>query len=330
MRTSHKGNPLNQDVEFYTRELSTFIPDRIFDAHAHLNHPSFLKNKVPGLPDAIDYDEYLSYMSWLFSDRDVSALFISYADKAENIGASNEWTSINVARDRTFRGLFFIKPDDDPEWVRGEVHRLGLHGLKCYHSYAPVTPTWEADIPDYLPERLVRIADEEHWIITLHMVKARAVADPSNIYWIRTYCEKYPNMRLILAHSARGFQPNHNLEGLRELIGLNNLYFDTSANCESNAHAAIIRIIGHDKLMYGSDGLGVSHSRGKSIAVNDTFLWLYEESSVWDEKHTKIEPVLIGLENLCSLRWACWAEKLNDKQVEDIFWYNAAKLFDIN
>ena len=331
MRTIHNGNLLNQDAEFYKRELSAFIPDRIFDAHAHLNHPSFLKNKVPGLPDAIGCDEYLSYMSWLFPDRDLSALFLSYTDKADKVSASNEWTSVNAARDGTFRGLFFIKPDDDPEWVRSEVRRLGLHGLKCYHSYAPVTPTWEADIPQYLPEGLVRIADDEHWIITLHMVKARSVADPSNIHWIRTYCEKYPNMRLILAHSARGFQPNHNLEGLPQLIGLNNLYFDSSANCESNAHAAIIRIVGHDKLMYGSDGLIVSHLRGRSVAVADSFLWLYEDTPVWgDAKHKKIKPILIGLEHLGSLKWACWAEKLSDRQVEDIFWNNAAKLFDIN
>ncbi|MDP7637609.1 MAG: hypothetical protein QF577_08690, partial [Phycisphaerae bacterium] len=108
---------------------------------------------------------------------------------------------------------------DDPEWVRQEVKRLGLHGFKCYHLFAATSPTWEADIPAYLPEPLVKVADDEGWGITLHLVKARAVADPSNIQWIRRYCENYPNMTLILAHSARGFQPAHNLEGLPQLVG---------------------------------------------------------------------------------------------------------------
>ena len=58
----------------------------------------------------------------------------------------------------------------------------------------------------------------------------RAVADPSNIHWIRHYCTTYPQIKLILAHSARGFQPAHNLEGLTQLADLDNLYFDTSAN----------------------------------------------------------------------------------------------------
>ena len=43
-----------------------------------------------------------------------------------------------------------------------------------------------------------------------------------------------------------------------------------------------------------------------------------------------IKPVLVGLEHLRSLKWACWSERLSDSAVEDIFWNNAAKLFNLN
>ena len=95
------------------------------------------------------------------------------------------------------------------------------------------------------------------------------------------------------------------------------------------AHQAIMRIIGHDKLMYGSD-LPVSHQRGRSLSAADAFVWLDEESPVWGEKHTKIEPVLVGLEHLRSVKWACWSEHLTDSQVEDIFWNNSARLLGVN
>ena len=78
--------------------------------------------------------------------------------------------------------------------MREEVRRSGACGLKCYHTMATTQPTWEADIPAYLPEELVSVAHEESLVITLHMVKQRALADPSNQHWIRTYCEKYPEM----------------------------------------------------------------------------------------------------------------------------------------
>ena len=166
-------------------------------------------------------------------------------------------------------------------------------------------------------------------MITLHMVKSRAVADPANIHWIRHYCEKYPHMRLILAHSARGFQPAHNLEGLPQLMGLENLYFDCSANCEPIAHQSILRIMGHKRLLYGTD-CPVCFYRGRSVAAGDTFLWLYGDTPVWEEKHTPIQPVLIGLEHLRSLKWACWSERVSDRAVEDIFWNNAADLLGID
>ena len=194
---------------------------------------------------------------------------------------------------------------------------------------AATKPTWDAEIPDFLPEQHVRIAHEEKLVITLHMVRQRALADPSNQHWIRYYCEHYPDMRLILAHSARGFQPAHNLEGLARLADLDNLYYDTSANCEPIAHQAIIRLCGHHKLMYGTD-LPVSHSRGRSLSAADAFLWLHADTPVWEENHLTIQPVLLGLEHLRSIKWACWSEKLSDGQVEDLFWNNAARLFAVS
>jgi glutamate-1-semialdehyde 2,1-aminomutase len=319
-----------EDSEFFARELATFLPDRVFDAHTHLWQQRFVPWSISGAPPDIGYSEYLQLMQDLHPERRAAALFIPAVntDETGSFTAQNEWVAQHAANPDC-RGIFFIRPGDDPEWVRQEVRRMGLHGLKCYHTMAPVQPTWEAAIPDCLPEQLVRVAHEEGWVITLHMVRSRAVADPVNIHWIRHYCEQYPNMRLILAHSARGFQPAHNMEGLPQLVGLDNLYFDTSANCEPIAHQAILRYFGHQKLMYGTD-LPVCHERGRSVGTADAFLWLGENTPVWGAKHLTIKPVLTGLEHLRSVKWACWAEQLNDSAVEDIFWNNAARLFDLS
>jgi len=328
--TSHSTQARAVDREFFERELASFLPDRIFDAHTHLWRHDCVPWSVGNAAEDLGYSQYMSSIDELHTGRETKALFIPFVT-VESRGkslAANEWIADQIAGDADCRGLFFIRPEDDPEWVREQVRRLGMHGLKCYHTMCSKQPTWEADIEDFLPEAMVHVADEEGWVITLHMVKSRAVADPANIACIRRYCEKYPNMKLILAHSARGFQPAHNLEGLPHLTGLDNLYFDTSANCEPIAHQSIMRIIGHDKLMYGSD-LPVSHSRGRSLSAADSFLWLYEETPVWGEKHAAVEPVLVGLEHLRSLKWACWSERLTDSQIEDVFWNNAARLLSV-
>ncbi len=318
------------DREFFDRELASFLPDKVFDAHCHLWLEGETHFRVPDFRGSVGYDEYVRLMSDIHGGRRTAALFLGFADPArpEGMARMNAFVAEQMARDPSCRGEFFVRPEDDPEWVRQEVRRLHLHGLKCYHTFASIKPTWEASIPDYLPEPLVKVAHEEGWVITLHMVRSRACADADNLHWIRRYCETYPGMRLILAHSARGFQPAHNLEGLPRLKGLENLYFDSSANCEPIAHQAIIRILGHRRLMYGSD-LPVSHFRGRSVAAADSFFFIDQETPVWQAKQLAIEPVLLGLEHLRSLKWACWSERLDDDAVEDIFWNNAARLLAV-
>ena len=322
------------DRDFFYRELDSFVPDRVYDAHLHLWNPDHFIVSQPTVPKTLGYEEYIDCLDILHPGRTLSALFVPWpypakdgpSDNKNHCRRANEWVGKQVAKDPKCRGLFSNKPGDDPEWLRQEVKRLGLHGLKCYHTWASVPTTWEADIPDYLPEEHVRVAHQEGWVILLHMVKTRAVADPSNIHWIRYYCEKYPGMKLILAHSARGHQPSHNFEGLPKLRGLNNLYFEASSICEPTAHQMVLRLFGHERFLYGTDFTGES---GRSVGVSDSFLWLFDNSPVWKEKHTTIEPVLVCLEVLRALKWACWAEHVKEGEIEDIFWNNAVDLLEI-
>ncbi len=324
-----------EDIDFFERELDSFIPDRFFDAHCHLwkkddsgRGPGY---EFPeGVPSTVTAGQAKEIVEQMHNRKCIGMLLIGMplAALCPSVEYVNSWTAENLSGLGNCRGLFCVKPDDDPEWVRQQVGNLGFCGLKPYHLWSSKKPTWEADIPDYLPAHLMKVANEEGWVITLHMVKSNALANPSNIHWIRQYCEKYPNVKLVLAHSARGFQPAFNLKGLPELTGLDNLYFDTSANCESVAHEAIIKIIGPDKLLYGTDFF-VSHHRGKCFSVADSFIWVLESAPVWKDIHQQVKPVLAGLESLRSLKWACWSAGLGDRQVEDIFYRNAAKVFDI-
>lgn len=315
-----------EDIEFFERELASFVPDKVFDAHAHMWHPA--QSGSANEPTVRDYDQYLQLMADIHPGCVTGALLIPFPVKREALADVNEWTASNATAHADCRCLMVVTPDDDPEWVRQEVNRLGACGLKCYHTYSSATPTWHAHIPDYLPEQLVKVTDEEGWVITLHMVRDRSTADPDNIRWIRHYCERYPNMKLILAHLGRSLNPSHGLEGLPQLTGLGNLYFDTSAGFEATSVQAVLRTMGHERLMYGTD-CPVSHGRGRCLAAADSFVWLRHNTPVWEQPQAKIKPVLAGLEHLRTLKWAFWSERLSDSAVEDVFYNNAAKLLGV-
>ncbi len=82
----------------------------------------------------------------------------------------------------------------------------------------------------------------------------------------------------------------------------------------------------HDRLLYGSN-FHISHLRGRWIAIGESFHWLYANETSLNEKHTNLMPVLIRLESLRSVILAIHRLRLNDGQIEDLFYGNAARLF---
>ena len=326
------------DRDFVARHVEPYLPDRVFDAHAHLfSLKHYPAGNVPAhLNDApvdLGIEQYREYSEWLHPNGRVKGgLFFGLAfqgDRAANDHFVADEVRKGQAAGFAARGQMLIAPEMDAEYVREQVRRYQFVGLKPYHLMAKTEgPTFLAPIEDYLSEAHVRVAHEEGLTITLHMVRDRALADPVNQATIRRYCTDYPNMRLILAHAARGFNPWHTIEGIHSLEGLHNVWCDTSAVTEAGAFEVIVETLGHERLLYGTD-FHVSHMRGRCIAIGDSFHWLYADEMDLDEKHATLKPVLIGLESLRSVILALHRLKLNDAQVEAIFYDNAAALFGI-
>ena len=320
--------PTDADRELFERELDGFVPDRIYDVHAHLyelwqwKKPTILE----GGPEKLPLQRYRREIQWITPGRKTHGLFFGGGLHEETFRASNEYVAAQVGQDPASRSLLIVSPHMDPEEVRQEVRRLSMVGLKVYQHFAPGEETWEAEIEEFLTEEHVRVAHEEELVIMLHMVKSRALADPVNQATIRRYCETWPRMRLVLAHSGTAFNPHHTAEGIHSLAGLQNVWFDTSAMTEAGAFEPIVRQFGHTRLMWGSD-YPISHLRGRCVAIGDNHIWLYENNIDWDAiSYRKIQPVYLGLESLRALKTAAWNLRLSDAQVEDVFWTNARKL----
>lgn len=323
------------DRDFMERYIAPHLPDRIFDAHAHLfrhDHypPASMPPSLAMTPSVLGLAAYREYSEWLHPNaRTKGGLFFGLAFLGDRI-ANNAFVAEEVQAapsDFVAYGQMIIAPEMPADYVRQEVARHSFVGLKPYHLMAHVAgPTFQAPIEAYLHEDHVQVAHELGLTITLHMVRDRALADPVNQATIRRYCESYPNMRLILAHAARGFNPWHTIEGIDSLRGLQNVWCDTSAVTEAGAFEAIVDLLGHERLLYGTD-FHVSHMRGRCVAIGDSFHWLYAEEMDLAEKHISLQPVLIGLESLRSLLLAMHRLRLSDSQIEDIFYGNSAALF---
>lgn len=325
-------NVNEHDREFFARELDSFLPRRIFDAHCHLYRRVDFHAATPALPasgpDVVDWACFVRHMADVTPGREYSALAFPYPAQGLDFAGANRFLAAEMAaHPRVLRGQMIVEPSMDPEFIRETVQRRGFVGLKCYHLFAATHPTFEAAVEAYLPEEQVRVAHELGLTITLHMVRARAIADPVNQESIARLARKYPNARWILAHAARGFNPHHTVEGIGALKGLGNIWCDTSAVTEAGAFEAIVRTLGMDRLLYGAD-FPVTHLRGRCVAIGDSFLWLTPDNTNFGSAaHASVEPVLIQLESLRALKHACWNLRLSDLDIERLFWSNAASLY---
>ncbi len=317
--------------ELFARELDGFVPPRVFDSHAHLYRRVFFRNAAPALveegPEA-GLETYLRNAADLLPGRRISGLFFGYPHEELDLPANNAFVASEARRDPLSRAQMLVTPGMDAGEIHETVRRQGFVGLKCYHVYASEKPTFQAAIPSYLPEEQVRVAHEAGLTITLHMVRPRAMADPSNQEVLRTWAARYPNARFILAHAARGFNPHHTVEGIGALRGLRNIWCDTSAVTDGGAFEAIVRALGADRLLYGSD-FPVSQMRGRCVAIGDSFLWLSAENTRFEAAYADLRPALIGLESLRVLKLACFHLRLKDTEIENIFYCNAAVLFSL-
>ena len=322
---------LDRDRDIWDKELAAFVPPRVFDSHLHLYELSHFNGAAPALcvkgPSNVGWAEFQTRIAQIMPDREVSGLAFGYPTPNVNFEAANDFLA-REAKHPGVLGQMLIHPAMDPEFIRETVQRNGFVGLKPYHIYATEKPTFDAHIPSFLPEEHMQIAHELGLSITLHIVRSQALADSSNQEVLRRYATKYPNARMILAHAARGFNPHHTVVGIESLRGLRNVWFDTSAVTDSGAYEAIIKVIGPDRLMYGSD-FPVSHIRGRCVGLGDNFLWLTPDNTKLDAAYADVQFTLVGIESLRTLKVAALGCGLSDKQVENVFSGNGAELFGL-
>lgn len=319
------------------QELVGFLPESVFDIHAHLYRLSDLDVPAPGPltegPAEATVGVWRRHLAKQVKPAHLKGgLFCPFppfpSRRPGRLQAANEFVVAQAASDRSSKFLALISSRMPPEQVERFLGHPQMAGFKPYHFYSLTKPTFRAAVEDYLPEWAWKTADRRGLIIMLHLVRDLALADPGNQRQIVEMCSRYPGARLILAHAARGFHARNTINGLPALRGLGNVWFDTSGICEPGALRAILQEFGPRRLLWGSD-FPVSQIRGKCVSVGDGFAWLMLDTVAWDKLSPACHPTLVGLESLRAVREAAEECSLNESDLQDIFCDNARRLLGL-
>ena len=93
-----------------------------------------------------------------------------------------------------------------PDFLEEEVTKGGFLGLKPYLSNCPpYIPAKEIRIFDFLPHSHLEVVNRHGWIVMLHIPRDKRFRDEVNLAELREIDERYPNVKLIIAHIGRAY-----------------------------------------------------------------------------------------------------------------------------
>ena len=319
-----KSTPYNTHDLEAIKKLNAFLPDTIFDAHMHISEFPFYGK------DYFGFKEYYDDMAPIFLNRRVRCNALATPTDELKTSAGH-LSTLNFFKEQLDLypenvGEILVKPEESADEIENHLIHPNIRGLKCYHIYADRADTFNADINEYLPSAACEVANKHGLAITLHMVKDGALADPENMRQIKAISKSFPNMTLILAHAARAFASWTAVETVDELKNYENIWFDFSGICESPAMIRILKKAGVSRCMWGSD-YNVCTAEGKAISLGDNFYWITARDIENFISKTPIRTWHTGIENLMAVRQAGIIAELTEKDTENLFYGNAARLF---
>jgi glutamate-1-semialdehyde 2,1-aminomutase len=314
------------------RAIDGFLPQRIYDIHAHLSHtrhfaartrPAFLdEDRAYGLGA---FNEAM--LRWM-PRRAVEGLFFGYPCRGNDRAAENAWLAAQIAaaaEKGNSRALVLAAPGDEPAAVARLLDGAPFAGIKPYRLYAELEDTNEATIDSFAPEWMWQLCHDRDGLLMLHLMRAGGITDPQNLDTIRRRCARYPRCRLVLAHVARAFNYRQAREGLQAIADLENVVVDTAAVTQAGAFRAALEILGPRRVLWGSDYM-VSELRGACFTQGNGFTWVYADDASARELTVFGAYTLVGIESLLCLHEACADAGMTPADVQDIFHDNALRL----
>ena len=314
-------------------KLQRFIPDKVFDAHAHLHKVEYMPqgaNMFQGYGTA-DMERLLKDQKELYGDRKFRGLILPtpsvlFNERQDLRLEMNAWMNEELYKAPDCVGAIYVMPDDTVADIEAMLANPQIKGFKCYHQSAKTDgPTWFAEVQEYLPESAWQVANARGMSITIHMVRPLALSDEKNRVYFKKMCAKYPNAKLILAHCARGFASWTTIEAVREMKGIPNLYYDMAAICDPATICELIRQAGCDHVMWGSDYF-IDRAHGKPINTGDSFRWLYKHEVPESVDFPTAKTVL---ESLMGFYQASLMLDLTKEEIAQVFYGTGCDLFGL-
>ncbi len=336
------------DKKVYEEELRDFLPEKMIDIHTHIWLESLRPKKVvPGevlrtvtWPDLVARDnsieDLMETYRLMFPDKQVTPLVFT-SGKPPYLKDLNNYVKDVHARTGV-PALYYSHPSESGEELEQKIREGGFLGLKSYLALSPAyLPEAEIRIFDFFTPDQLKKMDELGAIVMLHIPRHGRLKDPVNLAQILEIKERFPRVRLIIAHIGRAYAVNDVGNAFEVLAPAKDLMFDFCANTCEYAMTKLLEAVGPNRAMFGSD-MPILRMRMRRIEENNTYINLVPPGLYGDvsgdphmrevSKEEGERMTFFMYEEILAFKRACKNVGFTKADVERCFYLNARELID--
>jgi predicted TIM-barrel fold metal-dependent hydrolase len=336
------------DRRFYEERLRGFLPETVIDVHTHVWLQRFKAEVRSGPLRTVTWpsrvarestveDLVETYRLMFPGKKVIPLMFGNTLDQADDIDGGNNFVA-EGARRAGFPSLLFAKP----QWTAAELdRRLGdgpFLGIKVYLSLSEAyLPEKEIRIFDFLPPHHLEVLQRRRGLVMLHIPRDGRLRDPVNLTQMIEIEERWPEVKLIIAHVGRAYCPEDIGSAFETLKKTRRMMFDFSANTNEDVFRRLIETVGPRRILFGSD-LPITCMRMRRVCEGGHYVnvvpgGLYGDLSADRHMREVTGAEAAGLsfflyEEIDAFRRAAKALALTHIDIEDIFHNNAARLIE--
>ncbi len=335
------------DKRIYEEEIKDFLPPKMIDIHTHVykkenqSQAPVTNKRTVTWPSLVAPDNPLEDLQetyrLLFPEQDVSALMFASLKPNDSQELANQYVS-DSAKASGWPALYYSIPTESGPELEKNILAGGFLGVKSYLNLSPrYLPEAEIRIYDFFPHEQLEILDKNGWIVMLHIPRHGRLKDPVNIAQIIEITQKYPNIKLIIAHVGRAYCQEDVGEAFEQLSVCPNLLFDFCANTNQQVFEQLIKSVGPKRILFGSD-MPILRMRTRRICENGTYINLVppglygdpsQDSHLREVSEEEAESITFFMyEEILAMKRAAQACGLSREDVADMFYNNAKQLID--
>lgn len=331
----------DNDARFFAQYIEDRLPRAVFDAHVHVNLPAHVaavsREAVMGdwamqCGTVLPYGDALEYQRVLFPGRKMGLLALPMPLGEADLRANNAYLAA-MAREGKTPALMAVRPEWSAEDVERQLTEGKFAGLKPYPYMAAAAKGADVGIFEFLPHAHLEVADRHGSAVLLHLPRKGRLADRDNVREIRAVVQKYPRLRLVLAHYGRCFTVKYLKEGL-DLLGEDRdaLWFDTAAVSNPDVHAEALQRLRPEQILYGTD-LPVFLWHGRRRWTETAYVNLCREDFPWNrhaDRENEAGYTFYLYEQLKAMLDCLEKAGAGRETVEGVFHGNAAPVYRPN